>query len=67
MSKEPFETLPDVLDARQLAQALQISRASAYTLLGQATFPTLHIGKRKLVMKSDLIDWLKNQTNPTQK
>lgn len=67
MSKEPFETLPDVLDARQLAQALQISRASAYTLLGQTDFPTLHIGKRKLVMKSDLIDWLKNHTNSAQK
>ena len=25
MSREPFETMPDVMDAKQLAQALQIS------------------------------------------
>ena len=26
MSREPFETMPDVMDAKQLAQALQISK-----------------------------------------
>ena len=25
MSREPFETMPDVMDAKQLAEALQIS------------------------------------------
>ena len=29
MSKEPFETMPDVMDAKQLAEALQISKAGA--------------------------------------
>lgn len=32
MSKEPFETMPDVMDAKQLAEALQISKAGAYNL-----------------------------------
>ena len=27
MSREPFETMPDVMDAKQLAQALQISQS----------------------------------------
>ena len=27
MSREPFETMPDVMDAKQLAEALQISKA----------------------------------------
>ena len=27
MSKEPFESMPDVMDAKQLAEALQISKA----------------------------------------
>ena len=37
MSREPFETMPDVMDAKQLAQALQIS-AGAYNLLIARTF-----------------------------
>ena len=63
MSNKTFEQMPDILDARQLADALRISRASAYNLLSSADFPTLHIGKRKLVMKEDLIQWLRSHTN----
>ena len=33
MSRAPFETMPDMLDAKQLAKALQISKAGAYNLL----------------------------------
>ena len=55
MPRELFEDMPDVMAARQLAQALQISRASAYNLLNSDDFPTLRIGKRKLVMRDDLI------------
>ena len=63
MSYQLFDNLPDILDARQIALALRISRASAYNLLSSADFPTLHIGKRKLVMKTDLIQWMKSHTN----
>ncbi len=63
MNREPFETMPDVMDAKQIAQALQISKAGAYNLLNSPDFPTLRIGGRKLVMKTDLMDWLKGQTN----
>ena len=63
MPREPFEEMPDVMDARQLAQALRISRAGAYNLLNSEDFPTLQIGKRKLVMKDDLIRWLKSRTH----
>lgn len=63
MNREPFETMPDVMDAKQLAQALQISKAGAYNLLNSPDFPTLRIGGRKLVMKSELILWLKSHTN----
>ena len=63
MSYQLFDDLPDILDARQIALALRISRASAYNLLNSADFPTLHIGKRKLVMKTDLIQWLISHTN----
>ena len=64
--KENFmsrETMPDVMDAKQLAEALQISKAGAYNLLNSPDFPTLRIGGRKLVMKQNLILWLKNHTH----
>lgn len=63
MSKEPFEELPDVMNVMQLAAALHLSRAGAYNLLNSPDFPTLKVGGRKLVMKNDLLEWLKNHTN----
>ena len=63
MSREPFEAMPDVMDAKQLAEALQISKAGAYNLLNSPDFPTLRIGGRKLVMKNELVEWLKSRTN----
>ena len=35
MSREPFEAMPDVMDAKQLAEALQISRADYAKVLEQ--------------------------------
>jgi predicted DNA-binding transcriptional regulator AlpA len=67
MNRQPFETMPDVMDAKQIAEALQISKAGAYNLLNNPNFPTLRIGGRKLVMKADLMDWLKGQTNHKRK
>ena len=55
--------MPDVMGAKQLAKALQISKAGAYNLLNDPAFPTLRIGGRKLVMKNELVEWLKSRTN----
>ena len=41
MGREPFETMPDVMDAKQLAEALQISKAGAYNLLNDLDFSNL--------------------------
>ena len=62
MSREPFESMPDVMDAKQLAQALQISKAGSYNLLNSPDLPTLRIGGRKLVMKNEQAEWLKSRT-----
>lgn len=67
MKREPFENMPDVMDVKQLAQALHLSRAGAYNLMNNASFPTLLIGGRKLVMKQDLITWLKSRTQTAAK
>ena len=53
------------VEAVQLADALQISKAGAYNLLSSPDFPTLRIGGRKLVMKNELVEWLKSRTNRT--
>lgn len=46
MKNSLFENLPDVLDAKLLAQALCISKSGAYALMSQPDFPTLQIGGR---------------------
>ena len=63
MSREPLENLPDVMDAKQLADVLHISKDGAYNLLNSQDFPTLRIGGRKLVMKQDFLEWLRSHTN----
>ena len=56
-----FDDLLAVLNAEQLAAALSISKANAYRLLRSADFPTLQIGRRLLVRRERLLDWIKNQ------
>ena len=51
-----------MLNANQLATALGISRAGAYQLLNTATFPTLRIGKRLLVPRDKLVEWIEQNT-----
>lgn len=53
-----YENLPAVLNASELANVLGISRAGAYQLLHQESFPTLRIGKRLLVPRDKLIAWI---------
>ena len=65
MSKEPFEAMPDVMDAKQKSEAMQIYKAGAYNHLNSPDFTTLRIGGRKLVMKNELVKWLKSHTNRT--
>lgn len=57
----PYDELPNVLNAKQLAATLGISRAGAYNLMGGKDFPTLRIGSRKLVPKAQLIAWIDSQ------
>ena len=57
-----MEQLPLTLSANQLAQVLGISRANAYTLLHSKGFPTIQIGKRMVVPKNKLIEWMERQT-----
>ena len=57
-----MEQLPITLSANQVAQVLGISRANAYTLMHSKGFPTIKIGKRMIVPKNKLIEWMEKQT-----
>ena len=57
-----YDNLPAVLNANQLAAALGISRAGAYQLRNTGTFPTRRIGKRLLVPKDKLVEWIEQNT-----
>ena len=56
-----LDQLPITLSANQVAQVLGISRANAYVLMHSADFPTLRIGKRMVVPKDKLIEWINKQ------
>ena len=62
MSNELFQNLPDIIDAKMLAETLSISKSGAYALMNETDFPTLKIGGRKLVTKPDLIAWISKHT-----
>ena len=55
------DQLPLSLNADQVAAVLSISRANAYTLMHSKGFPTIQIGKRMVVHRDKLIDWMNDQ------
>ena len=50
--------LPMALNAAQVAAVLSISRANAYSLMHSKGFPTIRIGKRMVVHRDKLMDWM---------
>ncbi len=56
-----YSQLPLTLNANDIACALGISRANAYFLFHAEDFPTLRIGRRLMVGKTDFIEWMKNR------
>ena len=49
-------------DAGEIAEILGISKSKAYDLLHREDFPTLRIGKRLLVVRSNFDTWLEEQS-----
>ena len=54
-----------LLNAEQVAEFMGISRAKAYTLMHSEGFPTIHIGKRMMVSREKLLEWLEEHTAKT--
>ncbi len=62
MNDQEMQNLPFTLNAQQVADVLGIARNSAYTLMHSEGFPTIHIGKRLLVPRDKLLQWIDHQT-----
>ena len=64
MTYTSLDQLPITLKADELAAVLGISRAGAYTLMRSKGFPTIYVGKRRMiVMRDKFIAWLDEQAS----
>ncbi len=50
-----------VYNVTEAAQALGISRRSMYELMHREDFPTLKVGRRRLISKELLAEWVRTQ------
>ena len=56
-----IEDLPLTLNAREAAQVLRISKSKVYELAQSKSFPAIRIGKRVVIPRDKLIQWMNNQ------
>ncbi len=61
LTKADIEKMPFSLNANQVAEILGVARNSAYTLMHSEGFPTIHIGRRLVVPKEKLLQWMDDQ------
>lgn len=50
------------LSITEVAEALNVSRPTIYRLIQRADFPVIRLGRRQLVPRQGLEEWLRNQT-----
>ena len=63
MMRTAFSDLPPVLNVKDVHAFLGIPQSSVYDLFHRADFPTLHVNSRLLVLKADLLEWMKRHIN----
>ena len=56
-----IEELPLTLNARAAAEVLRISKSKVYELAQSESFPAIRIGKRVVIPRDKLIQWMNNQ------
>lgn len=57
-----YDEYPSLLGASDLENIFPISRAGIYNLMNSEGFPIINIGKRKVVPKEALINWIEQNT-----
>ena len=56
-----IEELPLTLNAREAAAVLRISKSKVYELAQSESFPAVRIGKRVVIPRDKLIEWMNAQ------
>ena len=56
-----IEELPLTLNAREAAGVLRISKSKVYELARTESFPAVRIGKRVVIPRDKLIEWMNDQ------
>ena len=62
-----YDELPLLLNTTQLADLLGVSHSSVYELIQEPGFPSLRIGKRIVVPKEELRQWISANTKGAKK
>lgn len=57
-----YEELPLLLNVKQLADLLGVSDSSVYELIQEDDFPSVRIGKRIVIPKEELRQWISTNT-----
>lgn len=53
-----WETLPLILQAKDVQMILGISKGKTYEIMNSVGFPTIHLNKRMVVSKDKFYEWL---------
>ena len=64
---QTYEEIPLFLDGKMIARLLGISPSTAYAMLNDQAFPAIKIGRRRLVRKEKLFEWLQSQETDVAK
>ena len=56
-----IKDLPLTLNAREAAGVLRISKSKVYELARTESFPAVRIGKRVVIPRDKLIEWMNDQ------
>ncbi len=59
-----YESVPLFLDAADIMNVLGLSRTTVYSMLQEPDFPTIELGKRRIVRKEKLFEWINAHENP---
>ena len=61
-----IEELPLTLNDREAAEVLRISKSKVYELARTESFPAVRIGKRVVIPRDKLIQWINDQAEVSE-
>ena len=61
-----IKDLPMTLNAREAAGVLRISKSKVYELARTESFPAVRIGKRVVIPRDKLIQWINDQAEVSE-